>query len=172
MNPRRPAYRHLLPFAVGSRIAVWTWLSVVAWFAVVALTGCQVQPANTHTLFQLLSPSQTGIDFNNKLGYDESFNIFTYRNYYTGGGVAVGDINNDGLPDIFFTGNQVDNKLYLNKGNFKFEDITEKAGIHKAGKWSTGVCMADVNGDGLLDIYVCSSGIVKGDTRPNQLYIN
>jgi len=139
---------------------------------VVLLSGCQTTPANTHTLFQLLSPGQTGIDFNNKLEYDEAFNIFTYRNFYTGGGVAVGDINNDGLPDIFFTGNQVDNKLYLNKGNFQFEDITEKAGIRKAGKWSTGVCMADVNGDGLLDIYVCSSGIAKGDTRPNQLYIN
>jgi len=136
------------------------------------LAGCQTTPVNDHRLFQLLSPGQTGIDFNNKLEYDEAFNIFTYRNFYTGGGVAVGDINNDGLPDIFFTGNQVDNKLYLNKGNFRFEDITEKAGIHKAGKWSTGVCMADVNGDGLLDIYVCSSGIAKGDTRPNQLYIN
>ncbi|MBS1603712.1 MAG: VCBS repeat-containing protein, partial [Bacteroidetes bacterium] len=136
------------------------------------LTGCQIRNANTHTLFQLLSPGQTGIDFDNKLEYDEAFNIFTYRNFYTGGGVAVGDINNDGLPDIFFTGNQVDNKLYLNKGNFHFEDITEKAGIRKAGKWSTGVCMADVNGDGLVDIYVCSSGIAKGDTRPNQLYIN
>jgi hypothetical protein len=149
-------------------------MSVRTYFyiACLAIAGCEVQPANTHTLFQLLSPGQTGIDFNNKLEYDEAFNIFTYRNYYTGGGVAVGDINNDGLPDIFFTGNQVDNKLYLNKGNFHFEDITEKAGIRKAGKWSTGVCMADVNGDGLPDIYVCSSGIVKGDTRPNQLYIN
>ena len=136
------------------------------------IAGCQTEPLAPHTLFSLLKPAQTGIDFNNKLSYDEAFNIFTYRNYYTGGGVAIGDINNDGLPDIFFTGNQVDNRLYLNKGNFQFEDITSKAGITKSGKWSTGVAMADVNGDGLLDIYVCSSGMVKGDTRPNQLYIN
>jgi len=138
----------------------------------VLMMGCQTQPTAPHTLFSLLKSEQTGIDFNNKLSYDEAFNIFTYRNYYTGGGVAVGDINNDGLPDIFFTGNQVDNRLYLNKGNFQFEDITSKAGITKSGKWSTGVAMADVNGDGFLDIYVCSSGMVKVDTRPNQLFIN
>lgn len=124
------------------------------------------------TLFQLQDASRTGIDFENKLRYDAAFNIFTYRNFYQGGGVAAGDINNDGLPDLFFTGNQVDNRLYLNKGNFQFEDITAKAGIHKTGKWSTGVCMADVNGDGWLDIYVCNSGTVKGDSRHNELYIN
>src|SRR5947207_1955875 len=110
------------------------------------------------TLFKLLDAGKTNIDFINKLSYDENFNIFTYRNFYNGGGVAVGDINNDGLPDIFFTANMLPNRLYLNKGNFRFEDITEKAGILKKGKWSTGVSMADVNGDGLLDIYVCNSG--------------
>jgi hypothetical protein len=137
------------------------------------LAGCQTpEPKPATTLFQFLTPGETGIDFANTLSYDESFNIFTYRNFYTGGGVAVGDINNDGLPDLFFTGNQVDNKLYLNKGNFHFEDITARAGIHKIGKWSTGVCMADVNGDGKLDIYVCNSGMVKGDSRHNELYIN
>jgi hypothetical protein len=84
----------------------------------------------------------------------------------------IGDINNDGLQDIFFTANMQENRLYLNKGNMQFEDITEKAGIHKKGRWSTGVSMADVNGDGLIDIYVCNSGDIKGDSRENELYIN
>ena len=126
----------------------------------------------SNRLFQKLDSDKTGIDFNNKLGYDAGFNIYTYRNFYNGGGVAIGDVNNDGLPDVFFTANMLPNRLYLNKGNFKFEDVTEKAGIRKKGKWSTGVSMADVNGDGMLDIYVCNSGDVKGDNRENELYIN
>ena len=141
-------------------------------YSIIFSAGCKHTPKNDNKLFELLGNDRTNIDFNNKLTYDNQFNIFTYRNFYTGGGVAVGDINNDGLPDIFFTGNQVANRLYLNKGNFKFEDITDKAGIQKKGKWSTGVCMADVNGDGLLDIYVCYSGIAPGDPRHNELYIN
>src|SRR6266496_2251167 len=124
------------------------------------------------TLFQKLDPSQTHINFINKLSYDDKFNIYTYRTFYNGGGVAIGDINNDGLPDIFFTANMLPNRLYLNKGNFQFEDITGKAGIGKKGKWSTGVSMADVNGDGFLDIYVCNSGDIKGDNKQNELYIN
>jgi len=125
-----------------------------------------------HTLFRKMPASRTKIDFANNLAYDEQFNIFTYRNFYNGGGVAIGDINNDGLPDIFFTANMLPNRLYLNKGNFQFEDITEKSKIVKHSKWSTGVSMADVNGDGLLDIYVCNSGDVKGDNKLNELYIN
>jgi enediyne biosynthesis protein E4 len=124
------------------------------------------------TLFSKMEPAHTNIHFSNKLAYEKDFNIYTYRNFYNGGGVAIGDINKDGLPDIFFTANMQPNKLYLNKGNFVFEDITEKAGIGKKGKWSTGVSMADVNGDGWLDIYVCNSGDVKGDHRENELYIN
>jgi len=119
-----------------------------------------------------MTPEQTNIHFSNKLSYDRNFNIYTYRNFYNGGGVAIGDINNDSLPDLFFTANMESNKLFLNKGNLKFEDITEKAGIGKKGKWSTGVSMADVNGDGLLDIYICNSGDIKGDKRENELYIN
>src|SRR5688572_24207884 len=131
----------------------------------------QKDSANT-SLFQKLDPSHTNIHFSNDLSYDAKFNVYTYRNFYNGGGVAIGDINNDGLQDIFFTANMGPNKLYLNKGNFRFEDITDKAGIAKKGKWSTGVSMADVNGDGLPDIYVCNSGDIKGDNRQNELYIN
>ncbi len=123
-------------------------------------------------LFQLLDSKETGIDFINEVVDTDTFNILTYRNFYNGGGVAIGDINNDSLPDIYFTANQKKNKLYLNKGNFHFEDITEKAGVGGNMDWSTGVTMADVNGDGLLDIYVCNSGDVKGNNRKNELFIN
>lgn len=125
-----------------------------------------------NTLFRKMSAGHTNIHFNNKLSYEKDFNIYTYRNFYNGGGVAIGDLNKDGLPDIFFTANMQPNKLYLNKGDFVFEDITEKASIGKKGKWSTGVSMADVNSDGWLDIYVCNSGDVNGDKRENELYIN
>ncbi len=124
------------------------------------------------TLFELLDPAKTGVDFQNSLSYYKDFNIFTYRNFYNGGGVAIGDINNDGLADIYFTSNLNDNKLYLNKGNLQFEDITEKAGVEGTRGWSTGVTMADVNGDGWLDIYVCNSGNIEGDDRINELFIN
>src|SRR5688500_7563059 len=145
---------------------------VYSLFIILLFSSCKENITNTNTLFRKLSPSETGVHFSNDLSYDSKFNIYTYRNFYNGGGVAIGDINNDGLQDIFFTANMTPNKLYLNKGNFKFEDITEKAGIGKKGKWSTGVSMADVNGDGLLDIYVCNSGDIKGDNRQNELYIN
>lgn len=123
-------------------------------------------------LFSRLSPAHTGIAFSNDLLLKEGFDVFRYRNYYNGGGVAIGDINNDGLPDIYLTANMKTNKLFLNKGDFRFEDITEKAGVGGNKVWSTGVSMADVNGDGLLDIYVCNSGDVKGGQRENELYIN
>src|SRR5678816_3325644 len=96
--------------------------------------SCKEQK-RTGTLFEKLNPSHTHIKFSNDLSYDAKFNIYTYRNFYNGGGVAIGDINNDGLQDIFFTANMQENRLYLNKGNMQFEDITEKAGIHKKGKW-------------------------------------
>ncbi|MCH7412732.1 VCBS repeat-containing protein [Belliella sp. R4-6] len=123
-------------------------------------------------LFELMDKSHTGVNFKNELSYTEQFNPYTFRNFYNGGGVALGDINNDGLVDIFFTGNQVENKLYLNKGNFQFEDITEMAGLAVSGIWSTGVSMADVNGDGYLDIYICKSGPLGGEQRHNELFIN
>jgi len=127
---------------------------------------------NANTLFTEVSSDHTGIDFANNLNFDQKFNIYTYRNFYNGGGVALGDINNDGLIDIYFTANQGPNKLYLNKGNFIFEDVTEKAGVSGTKAWSTGVSMADVNGDGWIDIYVCNSGDVKGDNKENELFIN
>ena len=123
-------------------------------------------------LFTELSSKETGIEFLNQLQHTEEFNAYTYRNFYNGAGVGVGDINNDGLPDIYFCGNQADNKLYLNKGNFQFEDITEKAGVACKGVWSSGVSFADVNGDGLLDLYVCKSGAPIGENRHNELFIN
>ena len=123
-------------------------------------------------LFTQLSPKQTGIDFINKVENQQDFNIFKYRNFYNGGGVAIGDINNDGLDDIYMTANMEPNKLFLNKGNFKFEDISESAGVAGSKPWSTGVTMADINQDGLLDIYVCNAGNMEGNNHDNDLYIN
>lgn len=139
------------------------------------LLFCACQPEK-EKLFTVMPSSETGISFQNTVIENDSFNLIDYYYVYNGGGVAVGDINNDGLTDVYFTGNQVADKLYLNLGSteksaFKFEDISEKAGIKKGG-WSTGVTMADVNGDGLLDIYVCKSGNYPSFQRANQLYIN
>ena len=134
------------------------------------LNSCGEQEDNTPKLFNKLSAAQSGIDFNNILTENDSLNYFTYSYLYMGGGIAAGDINNDGLIDLFFTGNMVPNKLYLNKGGLKFEDITEKAGVSGDNRWYTGVTMADVNDDGLLDIY-CSVG-GKFGPKENQLFIN
>ena len=122
------------------------------------------------TLFRLMS--NTGIDFTNNVSDGKKENSFLFRNFYNGGGVAIGDLNNDGLPDVFLTSNTGSNKLYLNKGDFKFDDISKTAGIIEDDKWNTGVVFADVNGDGWLDIYVCSSGHMPTGNRKNKLYIN
>jgi enediyne biosynthesis protein E4 len=129
---------------------------------------------NEHsTMFQSLSSSKTHVGFENKLEKKKLFNILYYLYYYNGGGVATGDINNDGLPDIYFTANSKGhNKLYLNKGNFEFEDITDKSGVAGTSDWCTGVTMADVNGDGLLDIYVSAVAGEHGLQGHNELFIN
>ncbi|WP_084138311.1 VCBS repeat-containing protein [Chryseolinea serpens] len=123
-------------------------------------------------LFEEIAPERSHIQFQNNIANSEALNILTYRNFYNGGGVAIGDINNDGLSDIFLVSNMADSKLYLNKGNFTFDDITDKAGVKGKRGWSTGVTMADVNGDGLLDIYVCNAGNLPNDDRANELFIN
>jgi hypothetical protein len=128
--------------------------------------------ANQPPLFSLLDAKHTHIGFINKVEYTEEFNTYTYRNFYNGAGVGLGDFNNDGLTDIYFCSNQAGNKLYINKGNFVFEDITDKAGVGCKGSWSTGVSIADVNGDGWPDIYVCKSGKPDSPNRHNELFIN
>ena len=120
----------------------------------------------------LMDNSSMGIDFENNLPYTEEFNTYTYRNFYNGGGIALGDINNDGLLDIYFTGNIQESKLYLNKGDWKFEDITDQSGLACTGSWSTGASFIDINADGLLDVYVCKAGKPGGDRRHNELFIN
>ncbi len=128
---------------------------------------------NDPPLFTNLSPAETNIHFENKLEKKKLFNILYYLYYYNGGGVATGDINNDGLPDIYFTANSKgNNKLYLNKGNFVFEDITEKAGVAGTADWCTGVSMADVNSDGFLDMYVSAVSNTYGLKGHNVLFIN
>jgi len=119
-----------------------------------------------------MPPSRTGIHFENKVISSKQFNVFNYRNFYNGGGVAIGDVNNDGWADIFLVSNMGESKLYLNRGNWHFEDVTKEAGLDMHKGWSTGVAMADVNGDGLLDIYICNSGNLPGNDRANQLFIN
>lgn len=139
-------------------------------FSLLLISSCNQH--KEQTLFKSRPSSYTGIDFTNQLRITEELNPYTFRNFYNGGGVAVGDINNDGLVDIYFTGNQIDNRLYLNLGDLKFEDITAKAGVAEPGVWSTGAEMVDINGDGLMDIYVTKSGSPGGPNRHNELFIN
>lgn len=141
--------------------------------------SCQDRPSSEEAtpasppLFTLLPPEQTHVDFNNTLTEGLNTNVLLYEYFYNGGGVAAGDMNGDGLTDLYFTGNMTDNKLYLNKGQLQFEDITAAAGVAgRPGPWKTGVTTADVNGDGKLDIYVCYSGKLRGEKRRNELFIN
>jgi enediyne biosynthesis protein E4 len=140
---------------------------ILLFFMVAGLVSC----SHKKTLFESLPSSQTGIDFINKVEENDKYNVLDYMNIYTGAGVAAGDINNDGLVDLYFSGNENSGKLYINKGNFKFEDVTEKAGLI-TNRWCTGVSMVDINQDGWLDIYVNVAGSSKFGNTANLLYIN
>lgn len=145
-----------------------SWYKIIG-FALV-LQACRSSD-KTDVLFTEMQ--NTGINFINKVQDNDSINILNYRNFYNGGGVAVGDLNNDGLADIFFTANQGANKLYLNKGNWKFEDISDKAGFHDKQQFSTGVVLVDINNDGWLDIFISNAGNMhQPELRKNQLFIN
>lgn len=147
--------------------------SALACISLALLFACaKPKVEKSSPLFLQVGQDSSGLTFSNDLSFDEEFNIFTYRNYYNGGGVALGDVNGDSLLDIYFTANMASNKLFLNRGNLKFEDVTEAAGVGGSRAWSTGVAMADINGDGLLDIYVCNSGDISGDNKQNELFIN
>lgn len=127
---------------------------------------------NEEFLFELLDTAHSNVTFINRVQDQEDFNVLTYRNYYNGGGVAIGDINNDGRSDLYFTSNMETNRLYLNQGDMVFKDITEIANVGGNMAWSTGVTFVDINGDGWLDIYVCNSGDVNGALKRNELFIN
>src|SRR5438309_182426 len=149
-------------------------ISVRAAFALCCgcLTSCGIGKRE-HRLFELLSPAQTGVTFANTISTSDTLNELNDPYVYNGAGVGVGDIDNDGLPDIFFAGNMVSSRLYLNKGRMRFEDITESAGV-KTDRWATGATMVDINNDGYLDIYVSVSGPPwsRGESRANLLFIN
>jgi len=149
---------------------------ILIWLFAIACSPKSDAPTESLPQFSLLTSEATGIDFANQIEENDELNPLEWDALYYGGGVGAGDINGDGLPDLFFSGNHVGDRLYLNKGGFQFEDITEKSGIGAHAGWSNGVAMMDFNGDGLLDIYVCRSGWLKDDQnrdfRRNKLFIN
>ena len=153
-----------------------TCIIISAYFSCKDRSNQQLAPPNreaTHLkIFEFLTPSETQVHFKNTLPVDLNYNLFNYEYYYNGGGVAIGDINNDGLDDIYFTSNLEENALYLNEGNLSFREITGRAGVKGKPGWSTGVTMVDINADGLLDIYVCKSGRLSSGHRENELFIN
>ena len=142
--------------------------SVACLFLIVFMVSCSSHSSR----FVAVSSEHSGIHFNNNIKETDSINVLDFENVYNGGGVGVGDFNKDGLPDLYFTGNLVSNKLYLNKGDFKFDDITEKAGVTGEGRWSRGVAVVDINNDGWMDIYVSTTLLHDVNKRKNLLYIN
>ncbi|RLD30600.1 MAG: hypothetical protein DRI70_00670, partial [Bacteroidetes bacterium] len=141
------------------------WCLLLVFFV---LNSCK----NDDRLFDLLPAKKSGISFENTLTENDELNILDYLYFYNGGGVSMGDINNDGLPDLFFSANQETNKLYLNKGDLQFEDITQTAGVMGNSTWNTGAVMGDINGDGWLDIYVIAVVGINGFVGHNELFIN
>jgi enediyne biosynthesis protein E4 len=183
--PKEAGHRVSPPFTVSSRTSNTSNLPALRIVLALCLVGCAPRDAQNKSalsggpppgvdgkLFTRLPPGYTGITFENRVEPTRELNVFTYRNFYNGGGVATGDLNGDGLPEVMLTSNQHGNHLYLNKGHFHFQDITDLAGVAGKGTWATGVTFADVNGDGLLDIYVCYAGNVAGKRRANELFIN
>jgi len=149
--------------------AVRTILAITLVLFLLNATHCKKQ---SDSLFEIVPSSDSGIDFNNKIVETDSFNILTSEYIFNGGGVAIGDFNNDQKPDIFFSGNQVSNKLYLNEGNFKFKDVSKESKIEALNKWNTGVALADIDNDGFLDIYVCSAMLNSEEEKKNLLFIH
>ncbi|MEL6590308.1 MAG: VCBS repeat-containing protein, partial [Bacteroidota bacterium] len=151
----------------GRHLFIWFWCLVL-------MGSCQISAPPSQPGKMVLMPSAyTGVDFNNRLRDTETFNILNYLYYYNGGGVAVADFDRDSLPDIFFTANQEANRLYHNQGDFRFADISSKAGIKgPAGNWSTGVSIVDINQDGWPDIYVSQLGDYLDKQGHNLLYLN
>ncbi len=141
---------------------------ILAFFVLVA--GCSKAPSDKK--FKIISSEQSGIDFSNSIEVNDTFNVIDFYYIYNGGGVGIGDFNNDGLQDVYFSGNQVFNKLYLNEGEFQFNDITKAAGVEASDIWSQGIAVVDINYDGWLDIYVCASIYNTNEKRSNKLYIN
>jgi len=158
--------------ALGKLVRSGIWFMLLSCIVSCTSETENKEQSDPEQVFRLLDHSSTGINFSNNLVYDNEFNVYKYRNYYNGGGVAIGDINNDSLPDIYFIANQEKNRLYLNQGDFKFIDITDQAQVGGTKPWSTGVAMVDINADGYLDIYVCNSGDLNGENKQNELFIN
>ena len=145
-----------------------SWLGLFMIAVIILLVSCR----KNNTLFNELPPSKTGIYFNNKITESDTLNPMDETNIYNGGGIGVGDFNNDGLQDLYFAGNQVSNKLYLNKGDFKFRDVTKEAGVDGEGRWSKGISVVDINNDGWMDIYVSVTMDKNPERRRNLLYVN
>ena len=137
-------------------------LSIII-LAILIISGCSNR---SNKRFDILSSKKTGIEFNNAIVSNDIFHILNYEYFYNGGGVGIADFNNYNLLDIFFSGNVVDNKLYLNKGDMKFQDVSDMAGISSPGKWNTGISVVDINNDGFQDIYICASAM-DGNMRKN-----